>query len=73
MTALEHFSYQLVTISLRLIAEVLGLGLIREIGCWRLLVRPTPLMDEQHQATDGQQRHPSSPPRTSVHRASSLT
>jgi hypothetical protein len=28
MTALEDFSYQLVTISLRLIAEVLGLGLL---------------------------------------------
>jgi hypothetical protein len=27
MTALEDFAYQLVTISLRLIAEVLGLGL----------------------------------------------
>jgi hypothetical protein len=26
MTALKNFSYQLVTISLRLIAEVLGLG-----------------------------------------------
>jgi hypothetical protein len=28
MTALKDFSYQLVTISLRLIAEVLGLGLM---------------------------------------------
>ena len=31
MTALKDFSYQLVTISLRLIAEVLGLGLVGSI------------------------------------------
>jgi hypothetical protein len=35
MTALEDFSYQLVTISLRLIAEVLSLGLFaaRTLAC----------------------------------------
>jgi hypothetical protein len=31
MTALKDFSYQLVTISWRLVAEVLGLGLLEQI------------------------------------------